>query len=63
MNKLKLGIPKGSLEAATLSLFQQAGWVIAPRSRNYFPSINDPDIGCALVRGPCDAYRLGGRLA
>ncbi len=50
MNKLKLGIPKGSLEAATLSLFQQAGWVIASRSRNYFPSINDPDIDCALVR-------------
>ena len=50
MSKLKLGIPKGSLEAATLSLFEQAGWVIAQRSRNYFPSINDPDISCALVR-------------
>ena len=50
MQQLKLGIPKGSLEAATLSLFKQAGWSISPRSRNYFPSINDADINCALVR-------------
>jgi ATP phosphoribosyltransferase len=50
MPQLKLGIPKGSLEAATLSLFKQAGWNISPRSRNYFPSINDPEISCALVR-------------
>ena len=50
MQQLKLGIPKGSLETATLSLFKQAGWSITPRSRNYFPSINDADINCALVR-------------
>ncbi len=50
MQQLKLGIPKGSLEAATLSLFAQAGWNIKLRSRNYFPSIDDPDISCALVR-------------
>lgn len=50
MPQLKLGIPKGSLESATLSLFKQAGWNISPRSRNYFPSIDDADIGCALVR-------------
>lgn len=50
MPQLKLGIPKGSLESATLSLFEQAGWNITPRSRNYFPSINDADISCALVR-------------
>ncbi len=47
---LKLGIPKGSLETATLDLFTQAGWNINTRSRNYFPSINDPEISCALVR-------------
>ena len=47
---LKLGIPKGSLEAATRELFSQAGWNIATRSRNYFPSIDDPEISCALVR-------------
>jgi ATP phosphoribosyltransferase len=50
MQQLKLGIPKGSLESATVSLFEQAGWAISSRSRNYFPSINDPDIKCALVR-------------
>lgn len=50
MAQLKLGIPKGSLESATLSLFNQAGWNITPRSRNYFPAINDVDISCALVR-------------
>ncbi len=50
MQRLKLGIPKGSLEASTLSLFKQAGWTITPRSRNYFPTVDDDDIQCALVR-------------
>ena len=49
-NILKLGIPEGSLESATLDLFAQAGWNINTRSRNYFPSINDHEISCALVR-------------
>jgi ATP phosphoribosyltransferase len=48
--KLKLGIPKGSLEQATLELFQRAGWRISISSRNYFPSIDDEEISCALVR-------------
>lgn len=50
MNQLKLGVPKGSLEQATQKLFAQAGWTIAPKSRNYFPYIDDPEISCALVR-------------
>jgi len=50
MRELKLGIPKGSLEEATISLFRQAGWDIRSQSRNYFPSINDPEIACSLVR-------------
>ncbi len=50
MQQLKLGIPKGSLEAATIGLFAQAGWNIQSRSRNYFPYIDDPEISCALVR-------------
>ena len=50
MRQLKLGIPTGSLESATIALFGQAGWTISPHSRNYFPSIDDPEIGCALVR-------------
>lgn len=61
--KLRLGIPKGSLEEATVELFRQAGWTISSRSRNYFPSIDDPEIECALVRsqemGP---YVAGGTL-
>lgn len=50
MKKLKIGIPKGSLESATINLFVQAGWEISAHSRNYFPSINDPELSCALVR-------------
>ncbi len=50
MPQLKLGIPKGSLERSTIELFAQAGWTITPRSRNYFPAIDDPEIACALVR-------------
>jgi len=48
--QLKLGIPKGSLEAATRELFAQAGWNINTRARNYFPSIDDAEIRCALIR-------------
>ena len=50
MNKLKLGIPKGSLQDATLALFAKAGWNIAASGRSYFPSIDDPEIECMLVR-------------
>jgi len=50
MSQLRLGIPKGSLESATVDLFKQAGWSISVRHRNYFPMINDDEIGCALVR-------------
>jgi len=49
-NKLKLGIPKGSLEKSTIDLFRKAGWNISVSSRNYFPSIDDPDLECSLVR-------------
>jgi ATP phosphoribosyltransferase len=50
MDILKLGIPKGSLEAATIDLFKKAGWKITTSSRSYFPSIDDPAIRCMLVR-------------
>lgn len=50
MPLLKLGIPKGSLEEATLELFAQAGWNITAHARNYYPDIDDPDIRCALIR-------------
>lgn len=48
--KIKLGIPKGSLEQATLQLLEKAGWKISVSSRNYFPSIDDEEISCALIR-------------
>jgi ATP phosphoribosyltransferase len=48
--KLKLGIPKGSLENATLELFRRAGYNISTSSRSYFPSIDDPEIECMLIR-------------
>lgn len=50
MNKLKLGIPKGSLENATIELFRKSGWKIQVSSRNYFPDIDDKEITCTLVR-------------
>jgi ATP phosphoribosyltransferase len=49
-NKLKLGIPKGSLENATIDLFRRAGFNISVSSRSYFPSIDDPEIECMLIR-------------
>jgi ATP phosphoribosyltransferase len=47
---IKFGIPKGSLEKATVELFEQAGWTIRLSSRNYFPSIDDDEISCNLIR-------------
>ena len=48
--KLKLGIPKGSLENATIELFRRAGFNITTSSRSYFPAIDDPQIECMLIR-------------
>jgi ATP phosphoribosyltransferase len=50
MSKLKLGIPKGSLQDATIQLFDRAGYHIYVHSRSYFPSIDDPGIECMLIR-------------
>jgi len=47
---LKIGIPKGSLEEATLALFAKSGWKIAMRNRNYFPEVNDPELAVSLCR-------------
>lgn len=48
--KLKLGIPKGSLEKATVDLYARAGFNIGIDSRSYFPTIDDPEIECMLIR-------------
>jgi ATP phosphoribosyltransferase len=50
MSRLKLGLPKGSLQDATLELFARAGWKITLGSRSYVPSIDDQEIECLLVR-------------
>src|SRR6266403_5915037 len=50
MSTLRLGIPKGSLQDATVQLFAKAGWRISVNTRSYFPGIDDPEIECMLVR-------------
>lgn len=50
MNVLKLGIPKGSLEDATIALFEKSGWRIKLASRNYFPEVDDPELSCSICR-------------
>jgi ATP phosphoribosyltransferase len=49
-NKLRLGIPKGSLQDATIALFKRAGWNIYADGRSYFPTIDDSEIECMLIR-------------
>ena len=66
---LKLGIPKGSLQDATVALFHRAGWQIDINSRSYFPQIDDDGIECSIARaqeiaryvehGPLDAGITG----
>lgn len=48
--KLKLGIPKGSLQEATIKLFEKSGWKIKEHHRNYFPEIDDDEIACSMCR-------------
>lgn len=50
MNKLRLGIPKGSLQESTIRLFERAGYKIVVHSRSYMPSIDDPEIECLMFR-------------
>jgi len=50
MSHLKLGIPKGSLQDATIDLLARAGWKVTLSSRSYVPAIDDPEMDCLLVR-------------
>ncbi|MEA2113820.1 MAG: ATP phosphoribosyltransferase [Thermodesulfobacteriota bacterium] len=50
MSVLKVGIPKGSLEKATIELFEKSGWKIRMMSRNYFPEIDDPELSVSICR-------------
>jgi len=66
MATLKLGIPKGSLQDATIQLFARAGFNIYASARSYFPTIDDPEIECMLIRAQemaryvCDGVLDGG---
>ena len=55
---LRLGIPKGSLQDATIALFKRSGWKIDVSGRSYFPEINDDTIECAL----CRAQEMSGNV-
>ena len=60
---LKLGIPKGSLENATIDLFRRAGFNVTTSSRSYFPVVDDPELQCVLIRAQEMArYVEGGAL-
>jgi ATP phosphoribosyltransferase len=50
VQQLSLGVPKGSLQEATINLFDKSGWRISLSSRNYFPEIDDSDIRCSICR-------------
>lgn len=50
MPKLKLGIPKGSLQETTIYLLKKAGFTVRARERSYYPEIDDPEIECLLIR-------------
>jgi ATP phosphoribosyltransferase len=63
MNVLKMGIPKGSLEKATIDLFYKSGWQIKLTSRNYFPEVDDPELSCSICRPQeMSRYVEGGML-
>ena len=49
-NILNFGIPKGSLEDATVDLFKKAGWKVSISSRSYFPGVDDEEMNCKLIR-------------
>jgi len=60
---LKLGIPKGSLQDSTIKIFKEAGYDIRVRERNYYPSVDDPELECMLIRAQEMArYVEGGEL-
>jgi ATP phosphoribosyltransferase len=62
-SRLKLGLPKGSLEQATIELFRKAGFVVTTSTRSYFPAIDDTEIECMLIRAQEMArYVAGGVL-
>jgi ATP phosphoribosyltransferase len=60
MKQLKLGIPKGSLENATIELFRKSGWRISVGSRSYFPNVDDEELACRLIRAQEMSWHVEG---
>jgi len=61
--ELKLGIPKGSLQDSTIKIFKEAGYGIKIKERNYYPTVDDPELSCMLIRAQEMArYVEGGQL-
>ena len=56
---LNLGLPKGSLQDSTVAMFANAGWKISIKDRSYFPSIDDPEVKCCLIRAQEMARYVG----
>ena len=50
MSTLRLGLPKGSLQEATFELFRRAGFFVQVGSRSYFPTVDDEELECVLIR-------------
>ena len=63
VDKIRLGIPKGSLQDATVALFARAGFKIYVSGRSYFPTIDDPEIECMLIRAQEMARYVAARRA
>ncbi|RMD82955.1 MAG: ATP phosphoribosyltransferase [Lentisphaerae bacterium] len=59
MSCIQLGLPKGSLQESTINLFAKAGWNISVSSRSYYPSIDDEEIECMLIRAQEMARYVG----
>jgi len=60
MEKLKIGIPKGSLENTTIELFRKSGWRISVGPRSYFPNIDDEELSCRLIRAQEMSWHVEG---
>ena len=50
MSVLKLGLPTGSLQQATIDLLARSGWRVRTSNRSYFPTVDDPELECSLLR-------------
>jgi len=60
MKQLRMGIPKGSLESATIELLRRSGWRLSVGSRSYFPNVDDEELSCRLIRAQEMSWHVEG---